>query len=120
MGSNYVKKALDSLRHFSKAYIHGHSVGGTNPSLLEAMSSQCFILSHDNPFNRGVLESDAVYFSGVEDLAQHFRQIDHLAADKSTPCIAGNLAKIVDRYNWDVITRTHEELFQSLMKAQGL
>ena len=59
VGGIYDFKKLDSVRHFSKAYFHGHSVGGTNPSLLEAMAAGCFIFAHDNIFNRAVLEENA-------------------------------------------------------------
>ena len=55
VGGIYDFDKLNSVRHFSYAYFHGHSVGGTNPSLLEAMASECFILSHNNVFNRSAL-----------------------------------------------------------------
>ena len=45
---------LDSLRYFSNLYFHGHTVGGTNPSLLEAMASNAFICAHDNIFNKAI------------------------------------------------------------------
>ena len=47
---------------FEHMYFHGHSVGGTNPSLLEAMASEDLIAAHNNPFNKSVLHSDAFYF----------------------------------------------------------
>ena len=56
VGGIYDFKKLDSVRHFSLAYFHGHSVGGTNPSLLEAMAAGCFVFAHDNIFNRAVLK----------------------------------------------------------------
>src|SRR5205823_2195678 len=61
IGGLYNKNHLDSMRHFSKGYFHGHSVGGTNPSLLEAMACQCFIIAHNNPFNKSVLDTCALY-----------------------------------------------------------
>jgi rhamnosyltransferase len=50
----YNKEDLNTLRFSCKAYIHGHSVGGTNPSLLEAMANRNIILAHNNVFNREV------------------------------------------------------------------
>ena len=41
---------------------HGHSVGGTNPSLLEAMACSCIVVAHDNPFNRSVLKKPRLVF----------------------------------------------------------
>lgn len=64
----YDKDEINSLRHFSRLYFHGHSVGGTNPSLLEAMACGCNILAHNNIFNKSVLESDALYFSDEKEL----------------------------------------------------
>ena len=52
LGAIYDIEALNNLRFFSKIYFHGHSVGGTNPSLLEAMASSCFIMAQSNEFNR--------------------------------------------------------------------
>jgi hypothetical protein len=48
---------------------HGHSVGGTNPALLEAMACNCRIAAHNNIFNKAVLGEDADYFSNERDLA---------------------------------------------------
>jgi glycosyltransferase involved in cell wall biosynthesis len=67
----YDKSVINSMRHFSYRYLHGHSVGGTNPSLLEAMACQCNILAHDNIFNRSVLGEDARYFKDVASLQEH-------------------------------------------------
>lgn len=66
----YEKSVINSLRHYSYRYFHGHSVGGTNPSLLEAMACECNILAHDNIFNRSVLGDDARYFHDVASLKQ--------------------------------------------------
>jgi len=52
IGTVYEQTVLTSLRYHSFAYMHGHSVGGTNPSLLEAMGCGNLIFAHDNPFNR--------------------------------------------------------------------
>lgn len=62
IGGVYDFDKLNSIRKFSFAYFHGHSVGGTNPSLLEAMASGCFILANDNIFNRSVLKENAKYY----------------------------------------------------------
>lgn len=67
-GGIYDFKTIDSIRYYSYAYFHGHSVGGTNPSLLEAMASRCFIMAHGNQFNRAVLKENALYYSSAEEL----------------------------------------------------
>ncbi len=70
LGGIFEPHLLDNLRHFARIYFHGHSAGGTNPSLLEAMAAGARIWAHDNPFNRSVLESGARYFSSAADIVQ--------------------------------------------------
>jgi glycosyltransferase involved in cell wall biosynthesis len=62
------KEKLDALRYYSSKYIHGHTVGGTNPSLLEAMACNCAVIAHDNVFNRAVLKNAGQYFNDVQNL----------------------------------------------------
>jgi glycosyltransferase involved in cell wall biosynthesis len=68
VGAIYDASILNQLRYFSRFYFHGHSVGGTNPSLLEAMACNCTIIAHENPFNRAVLGEDAIYFNSAESI----------------------------------------------------
>lgn len=68
-GPVYDQQELNNLRYHSLKYFHGHSVGGTNPSLLEAMACQCNIAAHSNIFNKAILQDDADYFSSAENVA---------------------------------------------------
>ncbi|MEO8406343.1 MAG: DUF1972 domain-containing protein [Chitinophagaceae bacterium] len=68
-GPVYDQPELNNLRYHSARYFHGHSVGGTNPSLLEAMACSCNIAAHDNMFNQAVLTDDADYFSTEAQIA---------------------------------------------------
>jgi glycosyltransferase involved in cell wall biosynthesis len=68
-GSIYDQQELNNLRFYSAKYFHGHSVGGTNPSLLEAMACGCDIAANNNVFNRSILQEDADYFSSSDDVA---------------------------------------------------
>ncbi|NQX81938.1 MAG: DUF1972 domain-containing protein, partial [Flavobacteriaceae bacterium] len=69
LGAIYDLNTLDNLRYNARLYFHGHSVGGTNPSLLEAMGSSALIAAHDNEFNKAILEEDAYYFKTAEDVS---------------------------------------------------
>jgi glycosyltransferase involved in cell wall biosynthesis len=69
IGTVYDQAKLTCLRYYCFAYMHGHSVGGTNPSLLEAMGCGNFIFAHDNSFNRETLGPFGRYFSDSEGLA---------------------------------------------------
>jgi glycosyltransferase involved in cell wall biosynthesis len=66
IGAIYNKVVVQALRFHSLAYVHGHQVGGTNPSLVEALGASNAIVAHDNRFNRWVSEGSAVYFSNTE------------------------------------------------------
>lgn len=68
LGGIYDEALLDNLRYYAALYFHGHSAGGTNPSLLEAMASSARICAHDNRFNRSVLGKGACYYENAESL----------------------------------------------------
>ncbi len=120
VGGIYVKSELDSLRHYATGYFHGHSVGGTNPSLLEAMASQAFIIAHKNPFNETILGKSALYFENENDVFSLIENVDSLSAKSRTQFLSDNLAKIRELYNWDYIVRQHEELFTKWIEENGL
>jgi len=61
-GDSYDRPILQALRFHSLAYVHGHRVGGTNPSLVEALGAGNPVIAHDNPYNRWVAGLAAVYF----------------------------------------------------------
>jgi len=102
LGPVYDLTALNNLRYFSNLYFHGHSVGGTNPSLLEAMASNALVLAHDNIFNRTVLEEDAFYFSTFQDITSLLDQ--RLAKSDYATLLENNRQKIRESYSWDHIT----------------
>jgi glycosyltransferase involved in cell wall biosynthesis len=105
----YDKNVLNNLRFFSKLYFHGHSVGGTNPSLLEAMACQSNIAAHNNPFNRAILIDSASYFS----TAEHIKEILNTPIDLSViqEWKKKNLKKIQTIYTWENVINSYEKLF---------
>lgn len=119
IGGIYDFRKLNSVRRFSHAYFHGHSVGGTNPSLLEAMASECFILAHDNIFNRAVLGSNAHYYGSPEDVASLLGNIDELSGQTRERFVNANLEEIRTNYSWEHLVDLHEEYFKSLMRDRS-
>jgi len=115
-GGIYNKSHLDSLRCFSLAYFHGHSVGGTNPSLLEAMASKSFIVAHDNPFNIAILKESALYFKNSNDVKDVLSNIMSLRSKYHQRFIRENFEKIETTYTWEKIVSQHEELFNRLVE----
>jgi glycosyltransferase involved in cell wall biosynthesis len=106
VGPLYDLNLLNNIRYHCHLYFHGHSVGGTNPSLLEAMASQALIAAHDNPFNRAVLGEDAFYFSSPEDLATLPSPADVWKRN--------NLEKVRQAYSWQRITDQYENVLMNI------
>ena len=85
LGAIYDPPVVQALRFHSVAYLHGHTVGGTNPSLVEALAAGNPVLAHDNPYNRWVAQDAAVYFADVADVDRELttllRDSEQLDAD---------------------------------------
>ena len=104
LGAIYDINILNNIRHFSRLYFHGHSVGGTNPSLLEAMASGALIAAHKNIFNEAILEDRAFYFESVDEVEKLIATIQKKNFQNK---IVENLNKIESSYNWDIINREY-------------
>ncbi len=107
--ANYQPAALNALRYYSRFYIHGHSAGGTNPSLLEAMACECRILAHDNRFNRSVLEDNAGYYNDTQQLTGLLSQA--WSPDGFRQQAENNLDAIKNNHDWEHITNEYEKAF---------
>jgi len=74
-GAVYEKADVHALRFFSLAYVHGHQVGGTNPSLVEALGAGNAVIAHDNPFNRWVAGEAGRYFADEDECERQFEAL---------------------------------------------
>ena len=101
----------------SYAYIHGHTVGGTNPSLLHALGYGCCVLARDNEFNAEVLGGRGLLFTDAAELAKKINMIEQNA---SLACELRRSApeRIQRFYNWERITDQYEELFCQLVAGE--
>lgn len=110
VGGIYDLKVLDSLRFYARLYFHGHSVGGTNPSLLEAMACEVPICAHDNPFNRSVLGENAYYFTDSNEVAAIVsrQETESLARE----WVSNNKSVVATDYSWEKIIDAYEALFE--------
>lgn len=115
MGGIYDFRKLNSVRKYSYAYFHGHSVGGTNPSLLEAMASDVMMLAHDNQFNRAVLGENAFYYSDAASITNLLNNIDNIVSENKERIVAANLKEIRENYSWEHLIDQHEEYFKWLL-----
>ena len=113
LGSILNQDHLSMLRCHCIAYVHGHSVGGTNPSLLEAMSFKNTIIAHDNVFNRDVTEGFALFFKGVEDLAGAMDLVEQHRGDYID--LGAKVYEITRaRFRWDEVASSYDALFRQL------
>lgn len=115
VGGIYDFRKLNSIRHYSYAYFHGHSVGGTNPSLLEAMASGCFILAHDNIFNRAVLGENALYYGSTDAAMEMLDGVDQAVSAYKKEYTGRNLEVIRRDYSWEKLVDEHEEYFKWML-----
>ena len=116
-GGIYGQPALTMLRHNCCAYIHGHSKGGTNPSLLTAMIHKNIIIAHDNKFNRGVCEDLALYFNDAEDLQRHMRVIDDDPLKYAT--LKDRVyERVTAEYSWESVADQHDSFFKALFRDE--
>lgn len=119
VGGIYDADQLQSLRVHAACYLHGHSVGGTNPSLLEALACGNWVFAHDNPYNREVARDAAAYFDTPEQLA---RSLDQWAAsaDGQRPERSRRARqRIAESYTWEGITDAYEALIRSECGARA-
>ena len=109
VGAVYEHSTLDALRFFSALYIHGHTVGGTNPSLIEALGSGQPVLAHDNKFNRWVAGDGAVFFANEIECGCCF---DALIGDTERLVSMSSFSR--NRFNqlftWSNILKQYENL----------
>ncbi len=108
-GAIYETAVVQALRYYSRFYLHGHRVGGTNPSLVEAMGAGCAVIAHDNHFNRWVAGPDAAYFSDESACAALF---DRLLTDDTAVETMKNASRtrFNERFTWDQVLKEYEEL----------
>lgn len=103
----YDSQILGSFRSNAKIYFHGHTVGGTNPSLVEAMSLGLNIIAHDNGFNRYTTANLAYYFSDLKSLEKAF---NYAIKKNSVPKELGELAQ--KRYLWKDVVNAYEKIVE--------
>jgi glycosyltransferase involved in cell wall biosynthesis len=108
-GGIYDRSTLAAIRYFSALYVHGHQVGGTNPSLVEALGAGNPILAHDNPFNRWVAGPEAVYFADETDCAL---QLDALLDDEQrlTKMRTASRNRHMEAFTWERVLGDYESL----------
>lgn len=115
-GTLYDRKVLDYVRQNAQAYIHGHSVGGTNPGLLEAMSGTDINLLYDVSFNRYVAADNALYFRNCEELTTLINHVDTIDLQEKKQLGNKARSRMKEKFSWSFITDEYSKLFHKLIK----
>lgn len=112
VGTVYDQELLKKIREMAYGYLHGHEVGGTNPSLLEALGSTDLNLLLDVGFNREVGEDAALYWSKEEgSLAGLIDEADAMATEAIFSLGEKAKKRIADSYSWEHIVAEYEKVF---------
>jgi rhamnosyltransferase len=109
-GGIYNQDHLNMFRQNCLGYIHAHSIGGTNPSLLEAMVMKNIIIAHDNEFNREVSEKSTVYFKDADELGKNIRKIEE-DPQKFMEYKNKTFIQVKNNYSWDRIVDEYKTIF---------
>ena len=112
VGTVYDQELLKKIRENAYGYFHGHEVGGTNPSLLEALGSTNLNLLLDVRFNREVAEDSALYWSKVDgDLSRLIEQADGMNDNEIKEFGMKAKKRVMEAYSWEYIANRYEEVF---------
>ena len=112
VGTVYDAELLKYIRENALGYLHGHSVGGTNPSLLEALGSTKLNLLLDVGFNKEVGEAGALYWSTKQgDLKRLLESAVNLEQTKRSELAKLAKQRIKQQYSWEKIVADYENIF---------
>lgn len=110
-GPIFDQEMMSALRFHSRAYLHGHTVGGTNPSLVEAMAAGSAVIAHDNPYNRWVAGTGAQYFGDAAELAE---LLDRLLDDDASlqRMASASRERHAAEFTWEHIGAQYAEILR--------
>lgn len=116
VGGIYEPERIQALRFHSAMYVHGHTVGGTNPSLVEAMAAGNPVLAHDNGYNRWTAGPGAAYFSSADDVA---RELDRILDEPETLASMSfaSRERYAEEFTWEHVAGQYESVLTRYLPA---
>lgn len=115
MGSVWDQNLLDQLYANSLTYLHGHSVGGTNPSLLRASGAGAATIAYDVIFNRDVVGDSGRFFRSAEEVRAEIEFAERASA--ATLARGRAARRMAMRYDWDIVAEQYEQLCLRLVSG---
>jgi glycosyltransferase involved in cell wall biosynthesis len=111
-GAIYDNTIVKALRFYCRAYLHGHQVGGTNPSLVEAMGAGNAVIAHNNKFNRWTAGDEQFYFHTKSDCVIKIREV--LVDDERVSCARTAVRqRFQTKFQWEMILNEYEQVLCS-------
>ena len=115
-GAIYDKAVVQALRFHGLAYAHGHTVGGTNPSLVEAMAAANPVIAHDNAYNRWVAQDAALYFDSAQSFSARLAEL-LASAELRARLRRASSARFAQEFTWDHVAGQYEQLLLRFLPA---
>ncbi len=116
LGAIFDEHKVQTITAFCTLYFHGHSVGGSNPSLLNAMAAKVPIAIHNNDFNKFLVKENAIPFTDINDISQI---IDSRTYFNETH-IQNNYLTINKYFNWEQIIGEYEQYFIACYRSNNI
>ncbi len=119
LGGVWDQGLLDALYHHAATYLHGHSVGGTNPSLLRAIGAGTYVIAFDVGFNTEVVGANGTFFVSGDDVA---RAVEAAESDPALLVSAGEALRkeAATRFDWDEVAAGYLDLARRLHQGQSM
>ena len=118
LGGIYDPHEVQSLRYFSRGYLHGHTVGGTNPSLVEALAAGNPVIAHRNKYNAWVAGTGALFFSTAAEVSD---RLDSLLAqpELAAKLAARSLERFEQEFTWSRVASQYEQLLRTCLPVRS-
>lgn len=118
LGAIYDPAVVQALRYHSLAYLHGHTVGGTNPSLVEALAAGNPVIAHDNKYNRWVADDAGLYFGTSDDVDEMVTRLidDDALREQLAKCAT---ARFESEFTWHRVAGEYEALLRKTLSRSG-
>lgn len=118
-GGIYHLASLNSLRKNCRVYYHGHTAGGTNPSLLDAMAAGCTIVASDNEYNRETLADGGLYFKSNDELMAAIKAIWNFDNNERKTMAQRCDRRVKQQYTWSIVVDKYVNLINSLTNEKA-
>jgi glycosyltransferase involved in cell wall biosynthesis len=116
LGAIFDERKVQTITALCTLYFHGHSVGGSNPSLLNAMAAKAPIAIHNNAFNKFLVKENAIHFTDVNDVCQIINSRTYF----NETHIQNNYLTINKYFNWEQIVGEYEQYFNACYRSNTI